>query len=355
MKQSVIIIPALNPSEKLLTYVETLIEKHFNKILIVNDGSDEKYKYIFDELERKQQVTVFNHAINMGKGRALKNAFNYVVTKWCADEICGVITVDSDGQHKVEDVIRLQGEMLQKQEESIILGTRDFNRGGVPFKSRWGNKITSQVFRLLYGVNLKDTQTGLRAIPLSILKSYLDLPGERFEYEMNMLIYDAIHNQRIKTIDIETIYFDNNSESHFQPFADSLKIYKLIFKGFFKYILSSLSSAIIDISIYRLMLYLFAMIGNIQSIVAASVIARIISSFYNFFINRNMVFKSKGKPMKQLARYYLLCGIQMLCSIGLIILLDLVFGWNKVIEKIIVDSFLFIVSYQIQRVWVYKG
>ena len=164
MYQTAIIIPAYNPPDALLAYTEALIRRGFHRILVVDDGSEEERRHVFGALGRLDEVTVFRHAVNLGKGRALKNAFNYVLANW-KSEVQGVITVDSDGQHTVEDVIRLQDRLiLQAQAPSLILGSRDSNGKEVPFKSRYGNKLTGLVFHFLYGVRICDTQTGLRMI-----------------------------------------------------------------------------------------------------------------------------------------------------------------------------------------------
>lgn len=353
MYKNVVIIPALNPTEALVDYVESLIKGGMDKILLVNDGSNEKCKKIFDKLQKKDNVFVITHAKNLGKGRGLKNAFNYVLTHW-SDEISGVITADSDGQHTVEDVIRVS-EALDKQETpALILGTRDFDEEIVPFKSRYGNKITSKVFWLFYGVKVNDTQTGLRGIPKAYMYEYMDLEGERFEFEMNMLIYGAMHKHQFVQQTIRTVYFDNNSETHFRPVADSLKIYRLIFATFFKYIISSLSSSVIDLLAFYFITILLVAVKDSIAIVIATVIARVISSMYNFAINRAVVFKGKGKTIRHIIKYYTLCVTQMLLSAGLVVTVNSVFNGNKTIEKILVDSVLFLISYQIQRIWVFN-
>lgn len=192
MYKNVIIIPALDPPDRLEDYVASLIENGFARIVLIDDGSGPDHQPLFSRLSLRPEVTVLRHAVNLGKGRALKDAFNYVLNTWPSD-FSGVITADSDGQHTVQDVIRVQDE-LDKGKNTLILGTRDFSKENVPFKSRYGNRITSGVFRLLYGTYLQDTQTGLRGIPRAFLGPYMTLDGERFEYEMNMLIYNARQN-----------------------------------------------------------------------------------------------------------------------------------------------------------------
>ncbi len=355
MYQTAIIIPAYNPPDALLAYTEALIRRGFHRILVVDDGSEEERRHVFGALGRLDEVTVFRHAVNLGKGRALKNAFNYVLANW-KSEVQGVITVDSDGQHTVEDVIRLQDRLiLQAQAPSLILGSRDFNGKEVPFKSRYGNKLTSLVFRLLYGTRVCDTQTGLRAVPVAFLAEYCKLDGERFEYEMNMLIYGALHGQGIETCSIQTVYFDHNSETHFRPVADSIRIYRVLLKGFFTYILSSASASLLDLALFALFLPVFGAAGDSLRIAASTVLARALSSVYNFTVNKRLVFKRNGKPFGQMGKYYALCAVQTLLSACAVSAVHLMLKGNELAEKMMVDSILFLISYQIQRVWVFGG
>jgi hypothetical protein len=155
----------------------------------------------------------------------------------------GVITVDGDGQHAPEDIVRCGQELLHYNNQRVILGCRDFSQDDVPFKSRYGNNITRFAFLALCGIKISDTQTGLRAIPAEFLKAMVEYKGERFEYETNMLL--QMKNQVIpfSEVKIATIYLDENASTHFHPFRDSFKIYKIILK----YSISSGASALLEI------------------------------------------------------------------------------------------------------------
>jgi len=163
-KNTVILIPSLEPDERLPVYARALKAKGFTRLVVVDDGSSEKYQPIFAEIDEMDGCTVLHHEVNKGKGVALKTGYAYI-QKNLPDAV-GVITADADGQHTVEDCWRL-AEALCEGKDELYLGSRDFNLDHVPPKSRYGNKITSTVFRLLYGQWLPDTQTGLRAIPAS--------------------------------------------------------------------------------------------------------------------------------------------------------------------------------------------
>ena len=179
MRNGVILIPALNPPRELLDYIRGLISEGFEQIIVVDDGSDSSFKDIFDTISGWKECTVLKHALNLGKGRALKTGFNCFLNEF--SQYRGVITVDSDGQHSINNVIDLDNALNTGNENSIYLGCRDFNAQQVPFKSRFGNKLTSGAFRVLYGMKISDTQTGLRGFSGGIIKNLLALGGERLE------------------------------------------------------------------------------------------------------------------------------------------------------------------------------
>jgi dolichyl-phosphate beta-D-mannosyltransferase len=358
MKKVLILIPALNPPRQLIDYVKSLLENGLNDILLVDDGSKEEFKEIFDTIEKfpEANIKVFRHAKNLGKGRALKNAFNYFLNLPNLAEYSGLVTADSDGQHRVEDVINVAKE-VEENPDKLILGCRNFNLEQVPPKSRFGNKITSGVFKLFYGKNISDTQTGLRGFPTSIIKDFLDIEGERFEYETKMLLYCFQKEIGIKEVVIETIYFNDNSETHFNPIVDSIKIYKVTLAPFLKYLISATSSFILDILSFKWILAILIAFGSVEGakvITISTIIARIISSTFNFYLNKKFVFKYEQNTKNSLLKYYSLCIVQMLLSAALV---TIVWKYTKYAEtsiKIVVDSILFLVSYFIQQRWVFK-
>lgn len=343
-KNTVIIIPAFDPEEDImLNFMNKLIKK-FDNILIINDGSKKEHDDFFKGFEEKGIKVLKNH-INYGKGRSIKTALNYILNNY--NNIDSIVTADCDGQHDIEDIEKV-ALCSKKNPNAYVLGVRDFNKDNVPFKSRYGNKITKNVFKIFIGLNISDTQTGLRAMSPSVATKFLATKGERYEYETNTLIECKEKSIPIVEEVIETIYLNDNKSSHFNPFKDSLSIYKL----FFKYITSSLSSFIVDIILFSLVLnLLFKNLDN--GTIYATVIARIISSIYNFFVNARLVFKNKNKS--SIIKYFLLVLIQMMAS-GLIVnyLFESIFKTNVIFIKIIVDIIIFIVNFIIQREWVFN-
>lgn len=223
-----VIIPALNPEEALIDYVKSLLTKGFREIIVINDGSRESRKYIFSRLEKLNHCTVLTHKINRGKGRALKTGFQYFLEYF--SELHGVVTADADGQHAVDDVCKV-AQKLQEVKNELVLGIRNFKEAHVPRRSYIGNTITSFAFQLLFRQKLVDTQTGLRAIPTQEISRMIHLRGERYEYEMNMLIYAKKTNLPIAEVTIQTIYHNNNQGSYYQTIRDSWKIFRKLVSG----------------------------------------------------------------------------------------------------------------------------
>src|SRR5574344_755488 len=345
----VILIPSLNPDMKLVNYVNELIINGAKNIIVVNDGSSTKYDKYFSMIKDKCVVLV--HSVNQGKGRAMKTGFNYYLNNYPTYD--GVVTADSDGQHSAVDTMKIASK-LSKNKNSLILGCRDFNDSSVPFKSRYGNKITSLIFKLLYGKYISDTQTGLRGFSNDFIKKCLKMTGEKYDLEINMLIEAVMKKVNIIEEPIETIYINDNSSSHFNPVKDSIKIYKILFAKFLKFAFSGIFSSIVDIGLFSLFIYALKFIIKEQYwyILIATVIARIISSLVNYSLNKNVVFDSKNKH--SFIKYYILVVIQMILSSTFVYLLHNKLIFNETLCKVIVDLILFFISFQIQQKIVFK-
>ncbi len=348
-----VIIPTYNPSDKLITVVNGLVETGFSSIIIIDDGSREDCQRVFAEAEKIPACTVLHHEVNKGKGRGLKTGFNYVIEN--LPECEGVVTTDDDGQHTPADILRCAEKM--EQSGKAVLGARDFSGSNVPPKSKFGNNCTRLVFRLLCGIRITDTQTGLRAIPRSYLKPFTEIKGERFEYETNMLLEMKRLALDFEEIKIDTIYMDGNSGTHFNPLTDSVKIYAQILK----YTASSLTCSLIDIAVFTLVNMLTANAFSENEplrILAATVIARVISSLTNYILNRKTVFRSGKSTGRTFIRYYTLAVCQMAVSYllvnGIVMLFKVPENLLQSLVKIVVDTVLFFASYGIQRDWVYS-
>jgi len=350
-----IVIPSLQPDERFPAILKDIKEAGLGPVIVVDDGSGSDYKSFFDEayeLIKDQGGVVLTHEVNKGKGRGLKTAFSYILEN--LPDAIGCITADSDGQHSVE-CIKSCMDALEKNPESLVLGVRDFSGEDVPFKSRAGNNITIKVCDFLCGVKVSDTQTGLRGISRAFMKHLLDVPGERFEFETRMLI-ETRDRCPIVEVPIKTIYDSKeNHQTHFNPVKDSIRIYKIFGIYFVKYILSSVTSFVIDIVLFWLFCKL---LGNNADApfyaVTATALARIISATYNYLMNYKFVFTSNKSHKSSAPKYVILAVIQMLLSASIVTGLLFVFkGAPELVVKIPVDLVLFLLSYYVQRKFVY--
>ncbi|NRD79262.1 bifunctional glycosyltransferase family 2/GtrA family protein [Bacillus sp. BRMEA1] len=353
MSKCAIIIPALNPSKSLVDYVQLLLAKGIPQVIVVNDGSKEELESIFNELNMFDGCTVLTHETNKGKGRALKTAFQYFLQMH--HDLDGVVTADADGQHSIPDVIKIAA-MLGNDREEMILGVRDFSMSNVPVRSLIGNRITSYIFQLFYGGKLEDTQTGLRGIPKAILSPLIALKGERYEYEMNMLIFARKKNIMISKTSIQTLYFNNNADSHYSSLIDSLRVFFKLISGLLRYSMSTIASGIIDILSFLLLISV--LLKNLPlgiRVLLATFGARVLSSSCNFYMNRKIVFASSNNLKKAFVKYYILFFALIAASYLLVISANLFLNLDVVLSKICIDTVLGILSYQIQLHWVFKS
>lgn len=337
-----LVIPAYEPDEKLLHLLDEIRVRLTCRVVIVNDGSSPACDPIFEQAQK--QAIVLEHPKNLGKGEALKTAFRYLNE---LDTNAVVVTADADRQHSVTDIDRV-AHTAKNLPRRLILGVRQFS-DDIPLRSRFGNKVTRFLFKLQTGVAVSDTQTGLRSFHSQLLPFMLDVEGERYEYEINMLT-KACRDLAITEIPIQTIYIDDNASSHFRPIQDSLKIYK----NLFKFALASLGSAVIDYGIYALTLFLLTAAPTGLRLVLANTIARLSSSICNFNLNKILVFNNKESRTKTGAGYFSLAIVLFACDTALLYLFHELLGVNLYFVKILVGVLLFFVSWFVQKHFIFR-
>ncbi len=357
---ALVLIPSLHPDHLLTDYADALISQGFRHILVVDDGSGPEYAHWFDQLKAKPGCKVIGYEKNQGKGHALKHGMAYAQEHF--PQVPGIVTADSDGQHTAQDVLRCAQALLRRP-QALVLGSRDFSQKDVPFKSRTGNRLTSFFFALLYGTWLPDTQTGLRAFSMDLVPFLRDVPGQRFEYEMNVLVACSNSHIPFAKVPIQTIYIEENRRTHFRPFRDSVRIYRQLFGNFLKYASASGLSTLLDVTLFFLMdkwllpltgldpRYMLAW-GFSLHVLLANTVARVCSAVFNFKANKSFVFqvdRCKGA----FPRYVVLAVAVLLVSSGLISTLNAWFGWDRTALKVLVDTLLFFANYRLQRAWVF--
>ena len=339
MGKVILLIPAYKPSQELTALVQKVRRLDsaglIGSILVVNDGSGAGFDPLFRSLDG---AVVIQHAINLGKGAALKTGFNYALVTW--PEAKGVVTADADGQHAAEDVLRVAAALLETPDE-MILGVRQFHE--IPLRSLIGNRLSRLVFRVFAGFRLSDTQTGLRGWPRAICLEGLKIPLNGYDFELESLIKKE-SGRRLREVPIQTIYLDGNQSSHFNPLRDSMRISFV----FLRYCGSSVLAACVDYAAFTLTL------SATQSIGWSQVAGRAAAVTVAFIVARNLVFQSSTGWAKSLAKYLLLVATMGLVSYSMIQFLHSRLGLSVIVAKLMAEGFLFLGNFAIQRDFIFS-
>lgn len=343
MHSRIALIPAYEPGDKLAELTEQLSLAGF-QVLVVDDGSGEAFRPIFGKTSA--YATVLTHETNKGKGQALKTGLSYIHENFPQDFV--IVTLDSDGQHSVEDTIRVC-DCAIRNKGALVLGCRSF-KDGTPIRSWFGNTMTRLVYRISTGVSVSDTQTGLRAFGAEMIPVMLSVRGERYEYEMNVLLECSQKKVPIKEVAIKTIYFDNNSGSHFSTIKDSYRVYKEILK----FAAASFVGFLVDYGLYSLLTVVTVGLGTAVSIPLSNVLARIVSSIVNYILNKRLVFNCRGKVVKTAVQYFVLAAVILAGNTLLLSYLTANLGVNRYAAKIIVEIAFFALSWFVQKFLIFR-
>lgn len=312
-------------------------------IVVVDDGSGEQYAETFHQAS--ESAVVLSYPENKGKGHALKVGLKYIQEHYYGDYV--IVTMDADGQHAVSDALRIC-ETAQNKPSTLVLGSRLLQKK-VPLRSRFGNTMTRFIYGLTTGLHIHDTQTGLRAFSSQLLPTLLEIGGERYEYEMNVLLEFSRRKLSIEEVTISTIYFDNNSGSHFDAVKDSYRIYREILK----FSASSLTAFLVDYGLYAILTAATGGMGA-ASLAISNITARIVSASVNYTINRRFVFKSE-KNIKQTAlQYFLFAAVILLGNTVLLNLLVHLLQINRYWAKLLTEVVFFSLSWSVQRLVIFR-
>ena len=338
---SVVILPAYEPDEHLLQIVEELWECG-KRIIVVDDGSGAACADLFEKTE--DVSIVLHHTENRGKGAAIKTALAYIQQElW--DETC-IGVMDCDGQHTTTDMQKVL-QMAELHPEALVLGCRMTDQQ-MPLKSRMGNQITRLVFKLVSGLWVSDTQTGLRAFSRQHIDILLAVEGDRYEYEMNVLLQFAREKVPVREVPIDTIYHDRkNSCSHFRVIRDSVRIYRKLLQ----FTMASFSSFLLD---YLLFAGLIAVCPRTAEwMLAANILARFVSAFWNYTINSHLVFQT-GARMQTAAAYILLAAGILCLNNAILTVLTQIVSCPVLQAKVLTEMTVFMVSWLVQSRWIFR-
>ncbi|WNM25867.1 GtrA family protein [Demequina capsici] len=335
-----VLIPAYEPDERLVELVRALAP--VAPVVVVDDGSGPSYGEVFTVVEALG-ATLLTHPANKGKAAALRTGMSWLHDSHPSQD---VVCADADGQHRPDDILRVAAELARQRHDDrpagIVLGARAFD-GPVPLRSRLGNRATSALVAAATGAELTDTQTGLRAYPAALIPWAISVRGERFSYELRLLLAAGRAGIPLEEVPISTVYLDGNSSSHFRPVRDSA----LVLWPLAAFAASSLLAFAFDTAVL-----LLASASGL-SLGLSLLLARTSSGLVNFTINRRTVFRAEGPALPQLLRYLAVAVVVLAAGYGSLRLLTWV-GLPLIVAKVITDGCLWVGSYGAQRLLVFR-
>ena len=360
MLKTTVVIPSYNPDVKLSMFVDELIMSGFSDIIIIDDGSDFGIRNVettFEYVKKKAECTILHHPTNLGKGMALKTGFKFCMHNRSKDTL--VVTADDDGHYSVANIntcIEIYEEKFP-EESPVLIASRDFTDSAYSTKRRVFNKLSGMAMTYLCGVDIKDVQTGLRLIPVKYMRQLLKIDGERFEYEINMLV--ELKYNKISTVE-HIIPMEKETTvryAHYNPIWDIFRIIAVMIK----YVVSSLAATALDAIVFYLIILMMddtlLHIDKSAGILYATIAARVVSSTFNCIVNKRTVFKS-DEPMKRvIVKFYIFSLLRAIVSYGLVLGASYIFGLYAdtatVVVKLIVDLILFFAGYGIQKKFIF--
>ena len=280
---NVILIPAYKPDEKLVNLVDQLQNAGL-KILVVDDGSGKDYRRTFDLV--RQYAEVVGYEANRGKGAALKYGFSKLMEIY--PECTAFVTVDADGQHKIEDIMKV----CKKMDEGapMVVTMRDL-KGKIPVPSFMGNTLSRWVYTLLAGRYYWDNQSGLRGFSAEQLDWLMKVQGDKYDYELSMLYYADLQHIDISVIPIETVYIDDNDSSHFHPVKDTTRLYIQLF--------ASAWPSLVEIILYQVLVFTIMFVQgykfSIVTIPTAGLTCAFVGLIFKTAAYRNVRYKDRWR------------------------------------------------------------
>ncbi|MBQ6017279.1 MAG: glycosyltransferase [Clostridiales bacterium] len=328
--KTAVLLPVYNPDEKFLHLVEELYKRGF-KVVACNDGSKESCDEYFRRA--KSFADVIGYKDNKGKGYALKRGFEYIGNNLC-DEVDYIVTADSDGQHAIEDIERVA--KLTKKTDGIVLGMRDLSEK-IPIKSRIGNDMSKFVYTIVTGVYLRDNQSGLRGFPVRLCQWLQDIPGNKYEYELNVLVTAHKEGMKVTGIDIKTIYENNNKNTHFKPIKDTFRIQRSLWSyGLISVLMYSIYITTISVLVwFRIPYFFFWLVGIYVWVTAMHAVINVFSAGIRHRQKISVI-------------YYVTCSIKY-CISTLIMLLFFYQGWYMVLGGLLSLFVIVMLSYLFGR------
>ncbi|HXI05107.1 MAG: glycosyltransferase [Bradyrhizobium sp.] len=336
-KSIVFLIPCYQPTDLLPGLLEELRRANSAPIVVVDDGSGADFAPAFARIRQMEGIAVLTNAVNLGKGAALKHGMNHILVHH--PDCVGVVTADADGQHAVSDIMRVT-ESLQADPDRVAFGVRAFDTE-VPLRSRFGNTVSRHIYRFLIGIDLSDTQTGLRGIPRRLMELCLAIRANRYEFETEQLVVIKASRMPVREVPIQTIYIESNRDSHFRPLRDSARIYFVLLR----YSIASIVTEMADLAVFATVMAAFG------DLVWSNVIGRLVALWVQFMLLQSFVFHLRANA-GTLAMYLGLVVVSGVISTALQLQIANIVPF-PVVAKVMAEVLVFVFNFLFLRDFVF--
>jgi SAM-dependent methyltransferase len=328
-----VLILSERPRPELIHLVDSLCQRNFARVVVVDDGWGTEFSEISRALERETDVVVVRHIIPMGKGSAFRAGVNDIAVH--CPECEAVVSVDADKAYTLDDVLEVaQG--IDQHRDALVLGVRE-SPADSPFWERFSDSLTRTVQRFILRRELTDSQSGLRGFHGRLAPLLMSLSASGYDYEIDMLV-----EMRQRGIPIRELTLSSHGEVYeerFRPVLDSLRAVFVFLRFFF----ASLATAGIDFLVFTIF-YLAT-----RNILLSTILARLVAGTFNYIVCRNVVFLSKRSIAKSLIEYVLLVAAMGTVSYSVLTAGVVFLGANVFVMKALVEALLFLANFSIQQ------
>ena len=347
-----ILIPAYRPDNSLLRLLRELDSMKLRKVVVVDDGSGAEFARIFDHISNEYGCKVVHHSVNLGKGRAIKTGFNYIMCHY--PEALGCVTTDCNGSFLPEDIKKIVDTLIGNPSE-LIMGSRVL-KGSADYvgKAVTGYKVLQLSFKYLVGFEIHDPQCVLRGIPISYMKKLMNVWGEGYEFDTKMITSCKKFQVGVREVGLSTKYEKRRNVYKYRTIKDNIPIYLT----FASYIFTSIIATVVDLVLFQVLKGLFNNISVLDDtamyIPIATGLARTVSAFVNYKLNLRLVFRNKKNSIKTLRKWIMLVIVQAAISAAAVTIIHTLLPWTEeVLIKVPVDFILFFLSYYVAKEKVY--
>lgn len=195
-----VVVPAYNEEKTIAKVISDLMNMGF-EIVVVDDGScDDTYSIVSSIIKERKKGFLCKHLLNRGLGAALRTGIEASLM----EDPDVIVTFDADGQHDPLDILKVSKPIIDN-EADVAVGKRNFNE--MPSSKKIGNQIMNLITLIFYGIQVNDSQSGLRAFNRKAAETIV-INARDYGVSSEIIGEVKRHNLRLNEVPIKTIYTD---------------------------------------------------------------------------------------------------------------------------------------------------